>query len=140
MKLDPELVEHVRRSEGLRLSAYQDTGGVWTIGYGTNLQTLQIDVETAERWLQERLDAALKQARGYSWFSALSRPRQNVVVDMIYNLGASRFNGFRKMHAALARNDFKDAAREMLDSKWATQVKGRAVKLARIMETGVWQA
>lgn len=27
-------IEHLKLSEGLRLKAYQDTGGVWTIGYG----------------------------------------------------------------------------------------------------------
>lgn len=139
MKIDSDLVEHVKKSEGLRLAAYQDTEGVWTIGYGTNLQTLQIDIDTAELWLQERLAAALKQARGYSWFSSLNRARQNVVVDMIYNLGAPRFNGFRKMHAAVAAKKYAVAAKEMLDSRWAVQVKGRAIKLAEIMEIGVWQ-
>ena len=42
------------------------------------------------------------------------------------------------MLAAVEEGDYKKAAKEMLDSKWAFQVKGRAVELAKIMETGEW--
>ena len=40
------------------------------------------------------------------------------------------------MLAALEAGDYKTAAKEMLDSVWARQVKSRAKKLAQIMETG----
>lgn len=138
--MDEELLESLRDGEGLRLRAYRDTRGIWTIGYGTNLQALTIDKELAERWLREKAAAALKAAGGYSWFFGLNRARQNVIVEMIYNLGPGKFNAFRDTHAALARGDYKEAAREMLDSDWADQVKGRATRLASIMETGEWHA
>ena len=46
--------------------------------------------------------------------------------------------GFKKMLAALDKADYKTASKEMLNSKWATQVKSRAQFLAKIMETGKW--
>jgi lysozyme len=136
--LSDRLVEHVRKSEGLRLRAYQCPAGVWTIGYGTNLQELRIDIDLAEKWLQDKLADCLRFAQGYSWWHGLNRARQDVVIDMLYNLGPTRFNGFRRMHAAILRGDFDAAAAEMLDSRWATQVGRRARHLSNIMKTGVW--
>lgn len=34
MSVNAETLELIKRWEGLRLEAYQDTGGIWTIGYG----------------------------------------------------------------------------------------------------------
>ena len=34
------------------------------------------------------------------------------------------------------KEDWETASKEMLDSKWAKQVKGRAIKLAEMMKTG----
>jgi GH24 family phage-related lysozyme (muramidase) len=55
-------IDLIKRYEGLRLNAYQDSGGVWTIGYGTtriNGQTVQpgltITRGEAERLLAEDL-------------------------------------------------------------------------------------
>ena len=47
-----------------------------------------------------------------------------------------RFSKFRKMLAAMEEGDFDQAAQEMLDSRWAEQVKGRAIELARRMAMG----
>ena len=43
---------------------------------------------------------------------------------------------FKKMWAAVYDNDFATAAKEMLDSRWARQVKGRSTRLAHAMATG----
>jgi lysozyme len=67
----------------------------------------------------------------------LNDARQNALIDMMYNLGPSRFIGFKKMIAAIYDEDFNAASNEMLDSKWAKQVGRRAFRLARIMRTGV---
>jgi lysozyme len=40
------------------------------------------------------------------------------------------------MWAAIHKGDYGAAALEMLDSKWADQVKGRALRLSNIMKTG----
>ena len=138
-QLDERLVAFTKKAEGLKLKAYQDTEGVWTIGYGTNLQELQIGEDLAQEWLELKLRDALSYATTYPWFAGLSPERQMVIVDMVYNLGPNRFDGFIKFKAALQARDFRQAAKEMLDSKWASQVKGRAGRLAKTMETGLWQ-
>ena len=67
---------------------------------------------------------------------SLSETRQAALIDMAFNLGISRFMTFKKMIAALKRNDFEEGARQMLDSRWANQVGQRAIRLSEIMRTG----
>jgi lysozyme len=76
----------------------------------------------------EDLDAVLP-----CW-TELDTSRQNALVDMMYNLGRTRFSEFKNMIAAVKERDFDTAAEEMLDSLWARQVHGRARTLASMMK------
>lgn len=131
------LSSDVELAEGFRPKAYQDSGGVWTVGFGTNLQELRIDRGTAAHWLARGLVNAEAEATYWPWYPDLSGPRQAVIVELIYNMGRPRLQGFVKMLAAVARDDFEAAAAELLDSKYARQVPGRAMRLARQLRTGV---
>lgn len=126
------LTQTVGTAEGLRLKAYQDSEGVWTIGYGTNLQELEIDRALADRWLVEKLRAAEYELRiRFVWFTDLSSAQRLALTEMMYNLGATRFLKFKKMIAALARKDYATARAEALDSVWRRQVKDeRAFRVA----------
>ena len=55
---------------------------------------------------------------------------------MLFNLGAYRFHGFKKMIAAIEQGDYEEAARQMMDSKWAAQVGVRARELSHMFRTG----
>jgi len=55
---------------------------------------------------------------------------------MMYNLGAPRLMLFAKMWDALAKHDYKTAAAEMLNSKWAKQVGQRAITMSNQMRDG----
>lgn len=143
MSITPELLASTGIHEGLRLRAYQDSKGIWTIGYGTNLQELEIDKELATKWLYDKLRQAYTSARGYPWFNNLNGARKDVIIEMIYNLGLPRFDKFAKLKRALTESNFDEAERQMLDSKWAYEVgdgpgnkDDRAERLARQMRTG----
>lgn len=69
-------------------------------------------------------------------YHALDDARQTVLANMCFNLGFYGLMGFRKMWLALARHDYHEAAKQMLDSRWARQVGHRADELAQIMRTG----
>ena len=135
--ISQNLLASTKLHEGFRNRAYQDTVGVWTIGYGTNLQELVIDDELATKWLYDKLRQAEVSAGGYPWYAKLSQPRKDVIVEMIYNLGLPRFDKFAKLKTALAEQKFDVAAMEMLSSVWAEQVGVRALRLAGQMKTGV---
>lgn len=131
------LLDSLREHEGLRLKAYKDSVGVWTIGYGRNLQELQIDQPLANHWLEEDMENALVEAKRFAEYHALdSDARRNAFVEMIFNLGRYRFMQFRKMLAAIREKDYNEASMQMLDSKWARQVGRRAEVLASQMRTG----
>ena len=135
--LDQKLIDSTIRHEGWRDKAYQDTEGVWTIGYGTNLQELQIDEFLGRRWLIEKLEEAEKAAQRFpEWAQLDTQARRNVFVEMIYNMGPRRVAGFRNTLAAIREQDWPRVKKEMLDSKWARQVGVRADRLAALMEQG----
>ncbi len=128
----------LRRHEGMRLKPYRDTVGKLTIGYGRNLDDQGISEEEAAILLRNdlrRCEEELQEILGET-YEKLSPARRAVLLDMIYNLGRSRFLSFRKFLAALKAGDFEQAAVEMLDSKWSRQVGRRAEELAKIMRRG----
>lgn len=131
-----QLAESIRQHEGWRDKAYQDSEGVWTIGYGTNLQELKIDKQQGEQWLELQIQEATLGAGRFPEFALLNAVREDVFIEMVYNMGPKRVAGFRKMLAAIRDGEWEEAAIEMLDSKWARQVGRRAWSLAKLMETG----
>ena len=132
-----DLETDLKADEGFRVKAYQDSVGVWTIGYGTNLQELIVPASVALQWMLDTLAARESDClRVFPWFATLSGARQAVLLNMAYNLGMPRLQGFTKMLAACAVGDYQRAADEMIDSKWATQVGARAQRLAQAMRNG----
>ena len=128
----------LKRDEGLRLTIYEDTEGIPTLGFGHNLRT-PISTDIAEAMLVEDLRIranALEQV--FPWLVELSEPRQGVLYMMAFNLGVGGLLGFRRMLAALKEHDYQRAAVEMLDSTWAKQVGARAVRLAQQMADERW--
>lgn len=126
------LVKH----EGKRNHAYMDTLGNLTIGIGYNLTARGLPDE----WINEQYEQDVAYfysclSRDFPWFSELSEPRQAVLVDMAF-MGYQKLKGFKQLFAALQRQDYNFAGSAIMDSKWATQVHGRASELADIMVRG----
>ena len=128
--------EQIKRHEGFEPLVYIDTVGKRTIGYGLNLDAGMSD-ELATHILKFQVQKIAEHCdMVYDWFNYLNAARQAVVINMIFNLGQSGFSKFVKLNAALEDLDFPLASIEMMDSKWARQVKGRAGELADQMLTG----
>ena len=136
-----DAIDHLKISEGLRLKAYQDSVGIWTVGYGRNLQELKVTPEQAEEWLLEDYSTAayMTQRLLQQVSVTLDTVRMEVVTEMMYNLGYSRLRGFNKFFSALKDQDYDLAASEMLDSRWALQVGQRAHRLSRVLRAGTWE-
>lgn len=128
-----QLIQH----EGLKLKIYTDTVGVPTIGVGRNLRDKGISQTEAMLLLEHDVDECLSDCETFPWFAGLDPIRQRVICDMRFNLGAAGLRKFTNTLAAVARGDYGTAAAGMLKSLWAKQVKGRAVRLAEMMRTGL---
>lgn len=126
----------LRIDEGCRRRPYLDSKGIWTVGYGHNLTVNSLSQEACEVILRDDLAEAILAADRYEWFPALSPVRQAVILNMLFNLGAHRFDGFIELKRALASGDYARASDEMLASAWAVDVGARAARLAAEMRRG----
>ena len=122
--------------ESDRRFPYRDSEGKLTIGVGRNLEGKPLSDVVVRLLLDEDIDEAEAGAKTFPWYAALDDTRQRVVVEMIFNLGLSRFTKFKRTLAYLAAGMYDAAADEMVDSKWAAQVGKRAAELAEMMQTG----
>lgn len=126
----------IERHEGLRLHPYADGVGKLTIGYGRNLTTLGISREEAAQLLDHDLAACDDVFTMWPWLADLDPVRQQVVLDMRFQLGLAGLAAFHEFLAALEARDFTGAAAQMMRSHWAQQVPHRAQELATMMESG----
>ena len=135
--VEEKLIKLLITHEGLRLKPYRDTRGKLTIGVGRNLDDVGITEDEALYLLKndiKRVLDFLKERLPY--WNGLTETRKMALVDMCFNLGPGGFLSFKKMLRALERGDYEQAAKEMLDSRWARQVGRRAEELAEMMREG----
>jgi lysozyme len=60
---------------------------------------------------------------------------QEILVNMLFNMGRPRLSKFKKMNAALREGDWKTASVEGQDSLWYRQVGNRANRLMSRLES-----
>lgn len=127
------------RDEGYKKELYYDSLNIPTIGIGINLKDglddEEIDLLFFHRW--DKTFAELKKA--LPWVETLDEARQGALVNMAYNMGVPRLLQFKETLKALQEGRWVDAKNNALNSIWASQVKGRAVRIAKQFETGEWQ-
>lgn len=132
MTLEEQLILH----EGLRLKPYTDTKGKLTIGIGRNLTDKGITKEEALQFLRNDIAEAKDALELHlSWSKELTPIRRRVLIDMVFNLGIGGLLKFTLALRAMREGNNDEAAQQMLKSKWARQVKGRALRLAEMMRT-----
>ena len=133
-----ELIEALKKDEGLRLFPYKCTAGKLTIGIGRNLEDVGItEDEAVVLLLNDIKKATIDSERIVKNFYNLDQVRQNVIINMIFNLGLTRFSKFKDTLKAIENFNFEKASIEMKDSYWYSQVGSRAVRLCEEMKTGV---
>ena len=130
MTLKELLIKH----EGKKRKAYLDTEGNWTVGVGRNLEAVDFSDDEIDLMLNNDMKRVLRDCETFPWFIELTPPRQQVVFSMVFNLGLDGFKEFKKMIKAIEKEDWVEAACQMIDSHWATQVKQRSVELAVMMK------
>ena len=132
-----QLKKMLTRHEDLRLKPYRDTVGKLTIGVGRNLDDFGLTKEEVLFLLHNDVMRVTQEVkRAFPWYLRLNAVRQNVVLNMVFNLGLTRFSRFVETIRAIQGKNWDIAAQEMLDSRWASQVGNRAKELALMMKTG----
>lgn len=109
-------VDAIKEHEGLRLKAYKDSVGVWTIGYGDTgpdvVEGLTITKEEAE----ERLKKRLREFEGYVLKYVrvgLTQNQFDALVSLVYNIGPTNFKDSTLLKK-LNLSDYQGAADQFL--------------------------
>ena len=139
--------------EGMVLKVYDDANGQElkagdtlighpTIGVGRNIAKDGLGISEEEAIFILMTDIARIQREANNWdiFNSLDEVRQCVLLDMLFNMGMTRFNPNKwpSMFKAIEEENWDEASNQMLDSAWAKQVKTRADRLSEMMLTGEW--
>lgn len=124
--------------EGLRLTAYTDTGGVWTIGYGhTNgVRPGQvIDQATAQTLLEHDQESASNFVNKHA--GTCTQNQFDALVDFTFNVGPSLFltSTLLKKHLD---GDYDDAANEFLKWKYDNHVEIPGLLRRRVAERALY--
>jgi len=133
--MSPDLLEAVKLSEGFRDRVYKCTEGYDTIGYGFAIKDFIMDEDIAEIILRRKLDKLIDKANNkFSFLKKMPHQIQDVIYEMCYQMGVNGVSKFKKTLGYLENEEFKKAAIEMLDSRWARQTPNRARKLSNIVK------
>ena len=151
------LYARTRRHEAVRRKLYFDSLGILTGGIGHALGSVGVPVEvqhamlapgvmdrdlgleTIERWFLADMAEAEQGARHLAMlrnvdFDVLTDERQEVLIEMCFQMGVTGLGGFVKMWTALAAHNWPEAARQGMDSKWArADSPARAEELMGLM-------
>lgn len=137
MILKIRIIDIIKKNEGFESRLYKDIKGKLTIGYGFNLEEIQIPENIAYMWLKMLVDDLyLNLSTLLDFFDFLDEVRKAVLVDMAYNIGVEGLLKFKKMLKALENKNYEKTAEEMKNSKWYEEVPNRADKLIKMMITG----
>jgi lysozyme len=142
-KLDREAVfEQLKIDEGVVYEVYKDHLGYPTFGVGHLVLDsdpefgAEVGTPVTEERVKECFDRDIEIAvsecdRLYEdgVFGDLPDEVQQILVNMMFNMGRTRLSKFKKMHAAILEGDWKEAAVEGRDSQWHKQVTNRAERL-----------
>ena len=138
------LLKSVRDHEGYRNKVYLDTLGKRTVGVGHLCveDFWEDDKEYEENFLMQvladDLQNAIKGARELKEEHSctdIDEIAQEILVEMVFQLGKNGVSKFRNMWKALAEKNYIGASFEMLDSKWAKQTPNRAKSMAELMKS-----
>jgi lysozyme len=142
-----QLYIDLKEDEGKRLKPYRCPANKLSIGYGRNLEDNGISLDEAEYLLRndiKRTETELKNALPF--YIKLDDVRQNVLINMAFNLGVPRLLKFKKTLAYIQDFEFEKASKEMLVSKWHRDFvrwnggrdtnKLRSRKLSKLMKEG----
>ena len=145
MNLDA-LRKQLEIDEGIKHDIYLDHLGLPTFGIG-HLIT-DADPESGQEVGTAISDERVLQAfeadvvsviedcnKLYNDFDELPEEVQQIIANMMFNMGRTRLSKFRGMKRGVDARDWNAAADEMVDSRWYRQVTNRADRLVQRMRS-----
>ena len=140
-----KLREQLKIDEGIKHEVYLDHLGLKTCGIGHLCLDgePEFSMEVGEEISDERVNELFEKdveimieecEKLYPYFGELPEEAQQIIANMMFNMGRPRLSKFKMMKQAVDNRDWKEAAKQMKSSKWYVQVKNRADRLVNRME------
>ena len=139
-----KLRKQLEIDEGVKYEIYNDHLGYPTFGIGHLVIPSDIeyreDVGTrvSEERVRECFDKDVQSVLRdcsllYKDFDELPEEAQQIIANMMFNMGYTRLSKFKGMKRGVDARDWNKAADEMVDSRWYKQVTNRANRLVERM-------
>ena len=139
--------EQLKIDEGVVYAIYKDHLGYDTFGVGHLIKVddeefgapvgAEISEERVRACFDSDLDLAISECGalyGERKFGEFPDEVQQILVNMMFNMGRTRLSKFKNFTAALQEGNWARAAVEGRDSQWHRQVTNRAERLMSRME------
>jgi lysozyme len=155
---DATCIQRLMLNEGCKLKSYYDSVGKLTIGIGRNLDDNPLTIDeicyvghNCRKLFISNEQAAylcrndLKKVRAdldanFPWWRDLNVDRQFVMIDLCFNMGVNKLKKFVNTLNSIAQGYYELSAKQLMQSKYASQVGIRAKRNAYALKTGVWMA
>ena len=135
-----QLRDTLKIDEGCVNSVYLDHLNLKTVGIGHLLTEWDeeydkpVGTPVSEERVNELFDKDVQVtieecAQLFGNFQDLPEEVQQILANMMFNLGRPRLSKFKKLCKAVAERNWKECAIQMEDSKWHKQVTKRADRL-----------
>lgn len=136
MKSSEILIQKIKEFEGLCLTSYKDSAGVWTIGYGHTH-----GVKSGQKITEKQADCLLRgdllTAENYvnGLQLKLTQGQFDALTDFVYNLGAGNFAGSTLLAKIRAQ-----APTEEIQAQFRRWVYAGNIKLSGLIKRRDWEA
>ena len=139
-----QLREQLEIDEGVKYDIYLDHLGLPTFGIGhlvtkTDPESGQaVGTSISKERVAECFDMDVQSVindcnKLYKDFEDLPEEVQQIIANMMFNMGYTRLSNFKGMKRGVDSKDWNQAADEMVDSRWYRQVTNRANRLVERM-------
>ena len=139
-----KLRKQLEIDEGIVHEVYLDHLGYPTFGighlvtdddpeYGADVGTKVDEARCIEAFEQDVQTVLSDCSKLYSDFDELPEEAQQIIANMMFNMGRPRLSKFKGMKRGVDARDWNAAADEMVDSAWYRQVTNRAERLVERM-------
>jgi lysozyme len=146
---DKEIMEMIKKHEGVRTKPYKDSLGLWTVGVGHLIgdgKTLppewnrELSMAEVDELFYKDYMSHKKAAMKIPGFNLVNAKAQGALIDLTFNMGNTWFKKWPNFVKNLSEGNTVGAAASLEDSNWYKQVKGRAVTIVSLIKQGASNA
>lgn len=145
MAWDEREKHELELDEGRRNKAYKDQFGNYTIGVGHLLgkDEKYKDLEWTDEQVDEQFSKDFEEAvngatEAFDGFVGLDCPRKGALVNMAFQLGGKSLSTFHTFLNLVDLGKYKEAAEDLITTRYAKQVPARAKRIAYRIQTGLY--